>query len=305
MQGGEAAAKGMDNARAASIRYIVPDTQRASVIERISWLSVSDGGLEPYLSSNSPVVIDQIDLSFAPVHWSIDALRAKFGAVTIRVLRSDSQFFTYNDKRERDIVQMTLADFIEKGIEKPGADGYFYALGRSPIDQFCELKSEMELPRALSSVVDGFLRRPERNLWISPKGTRTALHFDAVENLNLQIAGSKSFLLIPPRIKGMHCYPVTSQAAYVSSVDPRSRDLPVGFPIHKGVEVTLVAGEMLYLPYGWWHQVDTVGTGNVNANYWWFPRVKLASMPAQTLRGLMVLINRMGMHPHKRAQKLA
>ena len=91
---------------------------------------------------------------------------------------------------------------------------------------------------------------------------------------------------------------------YVSDIDPRSNPSPSEFPVDKGIHVELHSGQMLYLPYGWWHQVDTTGSSNMNAKFWWFPRTKLLTYPQQTLRGAAVLANRMGQHPHKRAEKL-
>jgi hypothetical protein len=273
------------------------------MIDRINWSLARTSGLANYFSRNQPVVIVGVDHSLALMEWSLERLVNEYGDIVIRVLRSETQYFVYNEKRERTVLQMSLADFYSKGVLRPGSDGFYYTLGRSPIDQFLGFEAYMRLPLVLSRIVDGILRRPERNIWISPQGTRTALHFDAVENLNLQIEGSKSFLLYPPKIDGMHACRWSSQAAYVSSVDPRKNHGIVDFPYADGLEVVLEKGEMLYLPYGWWHQVDTVGETNLNANYWWFPRTKLLAFPNQTLRGAAVLINRMGQHPHRRAER--
>lgn len=273
------------------------------IIDRISWTNVLTSGLGKLVSANKPVIIDGIDKSFPLINWSLERLIDKYGDTVIRVLKSETQYFLYNEKKERTVIKMTLADFYEKAVLRPGSDGFYYTLGRSPVDQFLGFAEYMQLPLVLSKTVDGFMRRPERNIWISPQGTRTALHFDAVENLNLQIEGSKSFLLYPPKIRGMHACRWSSQAAYVSSVDPRDGHAIDDFPYEDGLELILEKGEMLYLPYGWWHQVNTINKFNLNANYWWFPRKKLLSFPRQTLRGAAVLINRMGQHPHSRAEK--
>lgn len=276
------------------------------MVDTIEWSTVVNEGIDPWISKNIPIVIKNIDNHFTPAAWTLKNIVREFGEINLRILRSRTQYFKFDDKKERDIIQISLRDFYNKGVVDIGDDGFFYALGRSPIDQFGNLKSCMQLPKSLSRIVDGPLRRPERNLWISPTGTRTALHFDAVENLNLQIQGSKSFLLFPPRVDNMYCYPLNSQAAYVSSIDPRDHVNKISdFPYESCIEIVLNAGEMIYLPYGWWHQIDSIGERNMNANYWWFPRFKLATFPNQTLRGMSVLAHRKGSHPHKRAQKMS
>jgi len=274
------------------------------MINTISWEEAKNVGIKGFIRKNLPVVITEIDESLPLMTWSLEKAISHYGSVQLRVLKGTSQYFSYSDKVERKVVTMSLAEFYDKGISNPGLDGYFYTLGRSPIDQFSGFSDYMVLPNSLSKFVYGYLRRPEENIWISPKGTRTALHFDAVENLNLQIQGSKDFYLFPPRIRNMSPYPWYSQAAYVSKVDPRNSHDATDFPFDLGVHVELQQGQMLYLPYGWWHQVDTTGDRNLNANFWWFPRTKLMTHFNQTLRGAAVLMNRMGQHPHKRAQKL-
>jgi hypothetical protein len=141
---------------------------------------------------------------------------------------------------------------------------------------------------------------------MSPGGTRTALHFDTVENFNIQIEGEKNFWLYPPRIRGMYPHRLNSQASYVSPVDPRKLDRQAypNFPESEGIEAVLRPGDLLYLPYGWWHQVDTYGERNLNVNFWWLPRWKLIRLWRQSLRGAFVLAHRRGAHPHKRAENL-
>jgi len=276
-----------------------------SPVTRISWLDTSPDYIVSSLQGNNPIVFTDLTNDLQVLDWDLSRLSSQYGHILLKILRSPSNYFTYSDKTERDIVSMTLNDFLNKAVFQTSTDGYSYTLGRSPVGQFSGFHHQLDLPFPLSNFINSPFRFPERNIWISPHGTRTALHFDAVDNLNIQIQGSKSFLLFPPRIDSMYPYPLISQAAYVSQIDPRSARIPHDFPISDATEVILNSGEMLYLPYGWWHQVDTVGSHNLNANYWWFPRLKLVKYLPQTLRGAAVLIHRRGQHPHKRAQRLS
>jgi ribosomal protein L16 Arg81 hydroxylase len=55
----------------------------------------------------------------------------------------------------------------------------------------------------------------------------------------------------------------------------------------------LQAGDALYLPAYWWHQVHSLGTENVNLNCWWLPsgRKQLRHCN-QAVRGYYQLLSR-------------
>lgn len=272
-------------------------------VDRIPWSDDIQAVLGRYIASNQPVIVEKI-ADFPPAKWTVDELEHRYGDIEIRVLVSDSQKFAYDEKRERTIARMKLHDFLERGVRNIGADGKYYALGKSPVDQFPGLREEIVLPPQLNGFVSGVGRFLEKNIWMSPHGTSTALHFDTQENFNIQIEGEKSFWLYPPRIDGMYPYKLNSQASYLSPVDPRNLDSTryPDFPRDNGIEAVLGPGQLLYLPYSWWHQVDTTGHGNLNVNIWWLPRLKLLSLWQQSLRGAFVLLHRAGAHPHQRAE---
>jgi ribosomal protein L16 Arg81 hydroxylase len=69
-----------------------------------------------------------------------------------------------------------------------------------------------------------------------------------------------------------------SQTAHISGVyrDGPEPDLALfpRFDPESGVRIELQAGEVLYIPAYWWHQVQSLGEENVNLNFWWFPSLK-------------------------------
>merc|ERR1711879_368892 len=50
----------------------------------------------------------------------------------------------------------------------------------------------------------------------------------------------------------------------------------------KAVEVTLNAGDMLFLPLGWWHHVESLAQMNVSINFW-FEGGMLAEAASKTV----------------------
>jgi hypothetical protein len=94
--------------------------------------------------------------------------------------------------------------------------------------------------------------------WIGPAGSFTGLHYDIAPNLFAQFHGSKEFILYPPS-QSPFLYPGTRYdiGSVISDVDARRPD-PGRFPLFdkaRGERVVVRAGEMLFTPTGWWHQV--------------------------------------------------
>src|SRR3546814_13605907 len=105
-----------------------------------------------------------------------------------------------------------------------------------------------------------------------PRSTRTDTLFPYTtlfrSNLSCQYIGTKHLTLYPPsQIPWL--YTRGSAPAWSDVADPRQPDL-AKFPLFtkaKAVEVTLVAGEMLYLPARWSHFVVNLDT-SLMVNFW-------------------------------------
>lgn len=130
--------------------------------------------------------------------------------------------------------------------------------------------------------VGGSLLFKHTDLWLGGR-TRSTLHYDNVENLFAQLVGEKEFLLCPPgdtkylvdgRLRkayktwrgeeamfertsqGISSEAVLNYAAYDIHSPPieyaeRAEKLRMQ-------SVRVQAGEVLYLPFGWWHQVSGI-----------------------------------------------
>jgi lysine-specific demethylase 8 len=94
--------------------------------------------------------------------------------------------------------------------------------------------------------------------WIGPAGTYTGLHYDIAPNLFAQFYGEKEFTLYPPE-QTPFLYPATKYdiGSVLSEVDARSPDMSAHplFAHANGVKVRVEAGQVLYTPAGWWHDV--------------------------------------------------
>lgn len=111
------------------------------------------------------------------------------------------------------------------------------------------------------------------NLWISHRGVFTQSHFDELENFNIALEGRKRFILSPPGFREYYPRSVArgfgdkSQASDFGDVNPE-RFPRLASRLAERRELTLEAGQMLYLPLGWWHQAESLNEMNINMNFW-------------------------------------
>ncbi len=94
--------------------------------------------------------------------------------------------------------------------------------------------------------------------WIGPAGSYTGLHYDIADNLFSVFHGSKEFTLYPPA-QSAWLYPGRKYdiGSVLSEVDARNPDAarhPL-FSRAMGTKVVVSAGDTLFTPRGWWHDV--------------------------------------------------
>ncbi|EGF89189.1 transcription factor jumonji domain-containing protein [Asticcacaulis biprosthecium C19] len=127
--------------------------------------------------------------------------------------------------------------------------------------------SELDMPLLSPQV------RPR--FWIG-NTLRTQTHFDYSSNIACHIAGEKVFTLFPPE-QTPNLYPapvdMTPAGVPISLVSLEAPDFE-RFPRLKdalaaGRRARLEPGDAIYIPYLWWHHVQTTGPLNMLVNYWW------------------------------------
>lgn len=114
-------------------------------------------------------------------------------------------------------------------------------------------------------------------IWIGNR-IHVAPHYDAKANIACCVAGRRRFTLYPPdQITNLYPGPfeLTPAGTPVSMVDPAAPDL-TRYPRYaeaarQASTTTLMPGDAIYLPYGWWHGVESLDPVNILVNYWWAP----------------------------------
>jgi hypothetical protein len=117
--------------------------------------------------------------------------------------------------------------------------------------------------------------RVEPRVWIG-NAVKINTHFDLTYNIACVAGGRRRFTLFPPdQIENLYIAPLdfTPSGAPVSLVQLTQPDL-VRFPrfteaLRHAWRADLEPGDALYIPFGWWHHVESLTPFNVLVNYWW------------------------------------
>lgn len=171
-----------------------------------------------------------------------------------------------------------------------------FARGQSPLDPFLDrLLRDRTVPHpyamAIQSVpvpdlLPGFAAENATDLldpsivprlWIG-NAIRVATHYDLMENIGVVVAGRRRFTLFPPdQLPNLYMGPLelTPAGTPVSMVDPAAPDL-ARYPrfaeaLRRAQVADLEPGDAIYIPFHWWHAVDSLAPVNLFVNYWWNP----------------------------------
>ncbi len=115
----------------------------------------------------------------------------------------------------------------------------------------------------------------EPRVWIGNR-VKVNTHFDLAYNIACVAGGRRRFTLFPPeQIANLYIAPLdfTPSGAPVSLVQLTRPD-HARFPrfaeaLRHARQAELDAGDAIYIPYGWWHHVESLAPINVLVNYWW------------------------------------
>jgi Cupin-like domain len=125
------------------------------------------------------------------------------------------------------------------------------------------------------------------NLWLGSGKHRVNTHYDKFENFYFVLQGKKVFNIFDPSL-----LPDLYSGAYeggpsgvpesvVDSSNPDYKTFPRYLKALENSEMAEVcAGDMLYLPANWWHNVSSEGL-NISVNLWWSDISKLERLRAE------------------------
>lgn len=145
-------------------------------------------------------------------------------------------------------------------------------------------------------------------IWIGNTITVPA-HIDDANNIACVISGKRRFTLFPPeQVTNLYIGPIDYHpaGAPISMVRCHTPDLQ-RFPdypkaLAAAQVAELEAGDALYIPPVWWHQVESVGALNILVNYWWGGSLGAVDQAGGPIECLMhCLLNMQHLPPETRA----
>jgi hypothetical protein len=132
-------------------------------------------------------------------------------------------------------------------------------------------------------------------IWIGNAIT-VQTHCDFSNNIACLLAGRRRFTLFPPeQLPNLYPGPMDINLAGVpvSMVPLQNPDFE-RYPrfrqaLAAAQVIELETGDALFIPYGWWHHVESLMPFNVLVNYWWNDRPPVTSPADCLLHGVLAL----------------
>lgn len=158
-------------------------------------------------------------------------------------------------------------DSILASIEQPGAQSVY--VGSLPTAD-CLPGFAADNPMPLVSSGGG------PRMWLGT-ASNVSSHYDTFDNLACVIAGRRRFTLYAPQLIGkLYIGPIdnTMSGPPVSLAASAARGSEGQYPLFEAIRdeaviLELDAGDALFLPKLWWHQVESLAPFNGLVNYWW------------------------------------
>lgn len=226
-------------------------------------------------AEQAPLILGKRFQDWKPViAWNAGYLARRIGRNLISVSRSNEcEFPALRPDAREDRLDIPVAALLER-LSEPGPP-YYYANGRefffdrgesSPA--LAALQPDIALDPALAPTM---LVRSA--LWLGGR-TRSRPHFDGngCHNLNIQVSGSKEFLLVAPRHAArlrMVDEPELGPLSHFSRIPADALfDPSFTLPDVDRYHCRLEPGDALVIPALWFHAVRSGDGLNINVNYW-------------------------------------
>eukprot|EP00656_Telonema_subtile_P025822 TRINITY_DN27859_c0_g1_i3.p1 TRINITY_DN27859_c0_g1~~TRINITY_DN27859_c0_g1_i3.p1 ORF type:complete len:378 (+),score=54.43 TRINITY_DN27859_c0_g1_i3:94-1227(+) len=256
---------------------------------------------EAIIRAGRPVILRDATAAFEIAHWDERHLRDAFGMQMLLTMFG-AEGDRYNIKAsgstlERPYEQQMRLRSAMDAMDMPR--GRSVTVAQASIVGASEMMEQMATPEFLQG-----LDQDDVNLWMtklsSNQSKQSGLHFDAAENILLQVRGQKRVELYSPLLSARVAPGPLIRTLRTSKGDLKiERSAQDGKPVvatqfstrrtdllrHSPTVCELRAGDALYIPSFAWHDVASFGEGraegfNIAVNLWVSPNRALAEYHA-------------------------
>lgn len=175
---------------------------------------------------------------------------------------SDLKGFNFERKRMR--LKDALAQIVATSTD-PKQTMY---LGSLPTRAYLPGFEQAHALRLLASAI-------EPRIWLG-HASNVSAHYDTFDNIACVVAGARRFTLFAPEtIDRLYVGPLEyTMAGQPVSLAASAPDDDERYPRFRGIReqaltAELQAGDAIYIPKLWWHQVEAMSPFNALINYWW------------------------------------
>lgn len=214
---------------------------------------------EHYAPLQPVLLTEQIANWPALERWQLSALAQRFPDLEVEICDGRESDPDYDMRFAEHRKTLTMPELVARIEATPQSNDFYMVANNRNLERaaLATLLEDTHLPAFLDPVRrDGWC-----SLWIGPGGTQTPLHHDLTSILFCQIVGRKRVLLVPP----YDLTPLTQARGVYAARDADARDAE----LHAEVEVG--PGQALFIPIGWWHQVEAL-TPSVSISFTNFRR---------------------------------
>ncbi|MEQ9323242.1 MAG: cupin-like domain-containing protein, partial [Polyangiaceae bacterium] len=205
---------------------------------------------------NAPVVLTEAIADWPALsRWSFADFRSRLGEVEVEVCTGRDGDPEPDRNFADHLETMPLSRYLDL-LEDRGESNDLYMIAHNRTMERPEMAVLFDDIRLDESIFDPEQLYQGCTLWLGPAGTLTPLHHDSTNILFCQIVGRKRVWLIPPYETSL----LDDMRGFYASFDPRRprEQWPVAHRDVQVAELVLEPGEALFLPAGWWHQIEAL-----------------------------------------------
>ncbi|XP_048200975.1 tRNA wybutosine-synthesizing protein 5 isoform X1 [Perognathus longimembris pacificus] len=231
--------------------------------------------LQHLYPQRKPLVLEGIDLGSCTSKWTVDYLSQVGGTKEVKIHVSTvaqmdfiSKNFVYRTLPFDKLVQRAAEAKHDEFFISEDEKYYLRSLGEDPRKdvadmrkQFPSLEGDIKFPKFFRE--EQFFSSVFR---ISSPGLQLWTHYDVMDNFLIQVTGKKRVVLFSPR-DAQYLYLSGSKSKVLNIDNPDLAKYPL-FSQARRYECSLEAGDVLFIPALWFHNVISEEFG-VGVNVFW------------------------------------